>query len=72
MVAVCRVEHVLVSVIYEVKEVFLGMSVVEHGVGEFCVVESDEVLFEVEQLKGWRNIFFVVVGERFLDRKSTV
>ena len=65
MVAVSRVKHALVGVVYEVKEVFLGVSMIEHGIGEFYVIESDEVLFKVEWLKGWRNIFFIVVSERF-------
>ena len=65
VVAVRRVKHTLISVVYKVKEVFLGVSMIEHGIIEFCVIESDEVLFEVEQLKGWRNVFFIVIGERF-------
>ena len=65
MIAVCRVEHTLVSVVYKVKEAFLSVSMIEHGIREFFVIEGDEVLFKVEWFKGWRDIFFIVIGERF-------
>ena len=65
VVAVCRVEHALVSVVYEVKEIFLGMGMIKHRVREFFVVEGTKIFFKVEGLGGRGNVFFVVVGEGF-------
>ena len=43
---------------------------VEHGVGEFFVIEGNEFLFEVEWYRGRGNVFFVGFNVRdgfFLD-----
>ena len=65
VVAVCRVKHALVGVVYEVKEIFLGVGMIEHGVGEFFVIKGDEVFFEVKRFRSWGDIFFVVVSKGF-------
>ena len=67
MTAVGRVKHVEVNVVCEVKEVLLIVEVVEHGVGEFFVIEGNEFLFEVEWYRGQGNVFFVgfSVGDGF-------
>ena len=49
------------------------MEVVEHGIGEFFVIERDEILLKVEWFRTRGNIFFVGFSIRnrfFLDRKE--
>ena len=65
VVAVCGVEHALVSVIYEVEEIFLGVGMIQHGVREFFVIKGNEVFFEVKWFGSWGNIFFVVIDKGF-------
>ena len=70
MTAVGGVKHAEVNVICEVEEVLLIVEVVEHGVGEFFVIEGNEFLFEVEWYRGRGDAFFVGFGVRdgfFLD-----
>ena len=52
MTAVGGVKHAEVNVICEVKEVLLIVEVIEHGVGEFFVIEGNEFLFKVEWYGG--------------------
>ena len=60
--AVSGVKHTEVNVICEVEEILLIVEVVEHGVGEFFVIEGNEFLFEVEWYRGRGNVFFVGFG----------
>ena len=60
--AVGGVKHTEVGVICKVKEVLLIVEVVEHGVGEFFVIEGNEFLFKVEWYRGQGNVFFVGFG----------
>ena len=71
--AVGGVKHMEVSVICEIEEVLLIVEVVEHGVGEFFVIEGNEFLFEVEWYGARGNVFFVGFGVRdgfFLDEEE--
>ena len=68
--AVGGVKHTEVSVVCEVEKILLIVEVIEHGVGEFFVIEGNEFLFEVEWYGGRGNVFFVGFGVRdrfFLD-----
>ena len=68
--AVGRVKHTEVSVICKVEKVLLIEEVVEHGVGEFFVIEGNEFLFEFKRYRARGNVFFVGFGVRdgfFLD-----
>ena len=65
-----NVTHMEVGVICKVEEVLLIVEVVEHGVGEFFVIEGNEFLFKVEWYRVRGNVFFVGFGVRdgfFLD-----
>ena len=68
--AVGRVKHTEVSVVCEIEEVLLIVEMIEHGVGEFFVIEGNEFLFNVKWYGTGGNVFFVGFGVRdgfFLD-----